>query len=173
MGILQSQVQKCGHTCKVWWEKVIKDWNLCSEDYKPVICPYTGKSKRASNYFVFWALDRQLHRCPETSTEIKACSNTRKSDTWKSKKIEDPQNISANTPCLATGYGKYGPIICTWRIWVMEKFEIRLGFASPNFKFFHNPYSPSAEYEAIFSITRHQPGGICTKNDVRRFFLKT
>ena len=45
----------------------------------------------------------------------------------------------------------------------MEKFEIRLGFASPNFKFFHNPYSPSAEYEAIFSITRHQPGGICTK----------
>ena len=44
----------------------------------------------------------------------------------------------------------------------MEKFEIRLGFASPNFKFFHNPYSPSAEYEAIFSITRHQPGGICT-----------
>ena len=46
----------------------------------------------------------------------------------------------------------------------MEKFEIRLGFASPNFKFFHNPYSPSAEYEAIFSITRHQPGGICTKS---------
>ena len=49
----------------------------------------------------------------------------------------------------------------------MEKFEIRLGFASPNFKFFHNPYSPSAEYEAIFSITRHQPGGICTNSRYR------
>ena len=45
----------------------------------------------------------------------------------------------------------------------MEKIEIRRGEAEPNFKFFHNPYSPSAEYEAIFSITRHQPGGICTK----------
>ena len=53
----------------------------------------------------------------------------------------------------------------------MEKFEIRLGFASPNFKFFHNPYSPSAEYEAIFSITRHQPGGICTK--IRAKFMFT
>ena len=58
-------------------------------------------------------------------------------------------------------------IFCTWRIWVMEKFEIRLGFASPNFKFFHNPYSPSAEYEAIFSITRHQPGGICTNIHIK------
>ena len=28
--------------------------------------------------------------------------------------------------------------------------------------FFHNPYSPSADYEAKFSITRHQPGDICT-----------
>ena len=55
--------------------------------------------------------------------------------------------ISANTPWLVTGYGKYGLIFCTWRIWVMEKFEIRRGEAEPNFKFFHNPYSPSAEYE--------------------------
>ena len=69
---------------------------------------------------------------------------------------------SANTPWLVTGYGKYGLIFCTWRILVMEKFEFRRGEAEPNFKFFHNPYSPSAEYEAIFSITRHQPGGICT-----------
>ena len=51
--------------------------------------------------------------------------------------------------------GEYG-------LW--KKFEIWRGEAEPNFKFFHNPYSPSAEYEAIFSITRHQPGGICTKN---------
>ena len=29
----------------------------------------------------------------------------------------------------------------------MEKFEIRRGEAEPNFKFFHNPYSPCAEYE--------------------------
>ena len=40
-------------------------------------------------------------------------------------------HFSANTPWLVTGYGKYGLIFCTWRIWVMEKFEIRLGFASP------------------------------------------
>ena len=41
---------------------------------------------------------------------------------------------SANTPWLVTGYGKYGLIFCTWRIWVMEKFEI-----------FHDP-SPARGY---------------------------
>jgi len=38
-------------------------------------------------------------------------------------------------------------IIGTWRLWVMEKFEIRQGEAQPNFKFFHNSSSPSADYE--------------------------
>ena len=56
-------------------------------------------------------------------------------------------NYSANTPWLVIGYGKYGLIICTWRIWVREKFEIRQGEAESNFKFFHNPYSSSADCE--------------------------
>ena len=72
--------------------------------------------------------------------------------------------ISANTPWLVTGYGGYGLMFCTWRVWLVGGFEIWRGEAEPNFKFFHNPYFPSAEYEAIFSITRHQPGGICTNN---------
>ena len=39
--------------------------------------------------------------------------------------------FSANTPWLVTGYGKYGLIFCTWRIWVMEKFEIWRGANTP------------------------------------------
>ena len=67
--------------------------------------------------------------------------------------------FSANTPWLVTGYGKYGLIFCTWRIWVMEKFEIWRGEAEPNFKFFH--ILQVQNMNAIFSMTRHQPGGIC------------
>ena len=39
---------------------------------------------------------------------------------------------SANTPWLVTGYGKYGLIFCTWRIWVMEKFDCKDGDAMAN-----------------------------------------
>ena len=46
-------------------------------------------------------------------------------------------------------------------------------FASPNRKCFHNPYSPSADYEAIISITRHQPGVICTINVFKTDIIKT
>ena len=56
--------------------------------------------------------------------------------------------ISANTPWLVTGYGKYGLIIC-FRLWVMEN-EIS------NFSIFHIPYSiiSKANYEChIFHNT--------------------
>ena len=49
------------------------------------------------------------------------------SDSVPGKKQWNFDNSSANTPWLVTGYGKYGLIFCTGRIWVMEKFEIRRG----------------------------------------------
>ena len=96
---------------------------------KTYLGEYTALRRKYQNYEDY-QYDIDLF-CPKTNKCLKSLVGWFPSNGATSIFSPKPQNvvgvIIANTPSLVTGYGKFGFHNLLWRLWVMEKFEIRLG----------------------------------------------